>query len=489
MENRELVIERAHGLVRAAILENGQLCELHSEREAGDTRTETLYYGRVQAIRPSLHAAFVDIGEERNAFLPLEEGEAPRCGSWLIVQGTARQTTKTKGLRVTRRIQLAGRFLVLVPGETGIHLSRKIAGEALRSELYRMAQAACPEGCALIVRTATEGLSMQALEEEAQALRARWDAAVRKSLGMVRPGVLEKKEPLELRLARDLAGGGLSRIVTNSEACIQALGDAVKAGKIAQDTRIERFEERTQLLFDALNLETQIDKALKRRVWLPCGGYLVIDFCEAMTVVDVNSGKMTLGRDVEDTALRVNLEAVRETARQMRLRDVGGIIVLDLIDMQREKDREAVLAAMEEAAVCDRSQVHVEGFTRLGLLELTRKRKEEQLRKRLCTTCGTCRGTGEVLGGGEAARRALWQVRRMALSGQRGPFVIQCAAAAAQALEEMGAPAGVEVYALAMPGRHPERFDVEQLGEGDPPPKGAKRLQTSLDQDQKEVEI
>lgn len=489
MEKRELVIERAHGLVRAAVLEDGLLCELHSEREAEDAQTETLYYGRVQAIRPSLHAAFVDIGEEKNAFLPLEDTQTLRCGSWLIVQGAARQTTHTKGLRVTRRITLAGRFLVLVPGETGIHLSKKIAGEKLRAELYRMAQTACPQGCALIVRTATEGLTMQALEEEAQQLRARWDAAVRKSLGLVRPGVLEQKEPLEMRLARDLAGGGLARIVTNSASCAKALGDAAKAGKIPQDTPIEHFEERTQLLFDALNLETQIDKALKRRVWLPCGGYLVIDFCEAMTVVDVNSGKMTLGRDVEDTALRVNLEAVREAARQMRLRDVGGIIVLDLIDMREEAHREAVLAAMEEAASCDRSQVHVEGFTKLGLLELTRKRKGEQLRKRLCTTCGTCRGTGEVLGGGEAARRALWQVRRMALSGQRGPFVIECTSSAVQTLEEMGAPDGVEVYVLSMPGRHPERFDVEQLGEGNPAPKGAKRLQTATEQDQKEVEI
>lgn len=478
MEKRELVIERSPGYIRAAVLEEGRLCELHDEREEGSARTETLFYGRVQAVRPSLNAAFVEIGLELNAFLPLREGEVLRGGQWLIVQGAAQQSTQTKGLRVSRKIQLAGRFLVMVPGESGVHVSQKVRDPRRRQELYRMAQSVCPQGYALIVRTATEGVTAQTLEAEARELDERWKAAVRKSLGMIRPGVLMARETLDMRLVRDLAGQGLERIVTNSPDCIQAVHAAMQEGKIAPETRAEFFDEekRAQRLFDALNLETQIERALRRRIWLPCGGYLVIDFCEAMTVIDVNSGKMTQGTDVEETALRVNLEAVYESARQIRLRDVGGIVIIDLIDMQEEASRDAVIAAMKEAAAQDRVPVSVEGLTRLGLLELTRRRGDAQLGRNLRTTCSCCHGLGEVLSSEEVARRAMRQAHRMVLSGQRGPFVIRCGAAAAQELEKMALPMEAEVYALAAPGYHREKFDIEQMGEEKSPPQGAKRL-------------
>ena len=472
---RELLIDDAPGYLRAAVVEDGRLCEIHGEKSGGAGETESVFYGRVQAIKPSLKAAFVDIGTPLNAFLPLADERLLRCGDMVIVQGQAKQATETKGLRVTQKINLAGRWLVLIPGQSGVHISKKVKDPALREALMELAQAICPPGCGLIVRTASEGVTQQLLEEEASALHACWQEIQKKASGMTKPGLLHGRLPLHMRLIRDMRD--LSRVVISSQAGYDALLAAQREQRIAAQTRIELYREDKQLIFDAFGIETQIDRALRRRVWLPCGGYLVIDFCEAMTVIDVNSGKMILGRDLEETALRVNLEAAEEIARQLRLRDVGGIVMVDFIDMRREEHRQALLARMKEALSGDRSPTTVEGITRLGLMEITRKRAHTQLNRALCVPCSYCSGDGELLSGEEVARRALRQVRRMRLSGQRGPFVIRCAPSAAQALEAMPLPAeDMQIHVLAAPGRHAERFEIEQTGDGVLVPREAKAL-------------
>ena len=472
---RELLIDDAPGYLRAAVVEDGRLCEIHGEKPGGAGETECVFCGRVQAIKSSLKAAFVDIGAQLNAFLPLSDGDTLRCGDWVIVQGQAKQATETKGLRVTAKLNLAGKWLVLVPGQSGVHISKKVKNQELRNVLTDIAQRICPPNCALIVRTASEGVTQPMLEEEAHALHAVWQEIEKKAAGMRKPGLLHGRLPLHMRLVRDMRE--LSRIVINSQAGYDALLDAQRAQQIDAHTQIELYREDRQLIFDAFGIEAQIDKALRRRVWLPCGGYLVFDFCEAMTVIDVNSGKMILGRDPEETALRVNLEAAEEIARQLRLRDVGGIVMVDFIDMRLEEHRQALLLRMKEALSGDRSPTTVEGITRLGLMEITRKRAHTQLHKALCVSCSYCSGDGAVLSGEEVARRALRQVRRMLLSGQRGPFVIRCAPSAAQALEAMRVPVeGAQAYALAVPGKHAEKFDIEQIGEGVPVPREARPL-------------
>lgn len=470
---RELLIDDAQGYLRAAVVEDGRLCEIHGEKSGGAGETESVFYGRVQAIKSSLKAAFVDIGTELHAFLPLADDSTLRCGDWVIVQGQAKQATDTKGLRVTAKLNLAGKWLVLVPGQSGVHVSKKVRDPELREALLDIAQEICPPDCSLIVRTASEGVTQPLLEEEAHALHAVWQEIQEKAAGMTKPGLLHGRLPLHMRLIRDMRE--LSRIVISSQAGYEALLAAQRAQQIDAHTRIELYREERQLIFDAFGIEPQIDKALRRRVWLPCGGYLVLDFCEAMTVIDVNSGKMILGRDLEETALRVNLEAAEEIARQLRLRDVGGIVMVDFIDMRLEEHRQALLLRMKEALSGDRSPTTVEGITRLGLMEITRKRAHAQLHKALCVSCSYCTGTGEVLSGEEVARRALRQVRRMLLSGQRGPFVIRCAPPAAQALEAMPAE-HAQIYALAVPGKHAEKFDIEQIGEGVPVPREARPL-------------
>ena len=472
---RDLVIDDAPGYLRAAVLVEGRLCEIHGEKSGGAGETESVFYGRVQAIKPSLMAAFVDIGTPLNAFLPLADGSTLRCGDFVIVQGQAKQATETKGLRVTDKINLAGKWLVLIPGQSGVHISKKVKNPELRDVLTDIAQSICPPDCALIVRTASEDVTQPILEEEARALYAVWQEIGKKAAGMTKPGLLHGRLPLHMRLIRDIRE--LSRIIISSQAGYDALLAAQREQRIDAQTRIELYREDRQLIFDAFGIEPQIDKALRRRVWLPCGGYLVFDFCEAMTVIDVNSGKMILGRDPEETALRVNLEAAEEIARQLRLRDVGGIVMVDFIDMRQEEHRQALLAHMKEALSGDRSQTTVEGITRLGLMEMTRKRAHTQLHKALTVSCSYCSGDGAVLSGEEVARRALRQVRRMLLAGQRGPFVIRCAPSAAQALEAIPAQ-GAQVFALAVPGRHAEKFDIEQIGEDVPIPREAKPLKT-----------
>ena len=470
---RELLIDDSPGYLRAAVVEDGRLCEIHGESTGSAGETESVFYGRVQAIKPSLKAAFVEIGAPLNAFLPLADGSTLRCGDWVIVQGQAKQATETKGLRVTDKINLAGKWLVLVPGQSGVHVSKKVRDPELREALTGIAQEICPPDCALIVRTASEGVTQPLLEEEARALHAAWQEIEKKAAGMTKPGLLHGRLPLHMRLIRDMRE--LSRIVISSQTGYDALLAAQREQKLDAQTRIELYREDRQLIFDAFGIETQIDKALRRRVWLPCGGSLVFDFCEAMTVIDVNSGRMILGRDLEETALRVNLEAADEIARQLRLRDVGGIVMVDFIDMRREKHQQALLARMKEALAGDRSPTTVEGITRLGLMEITRKRAHAQLHKALCVSCSYCTGTGGVLSGEEVARRALRQTRRMLLSGQRGPFVIRCAPTAAQALDALSVE-NAQIYALAAPGRHAERFDIEQIGEGVPVPREARLL-------------
>lgn len=474
--NRELIIDDAGGYMRAAILEDGELFEILSEKQKADAQAETIYYGRVQAIRPSVGAAFVDIGDELNAFLPMDDGMKLRCGEMIIVQGLAKQTSENKGLRITAKINLAGKWLVLLPGEYGVHISKKIKDPTLREALSQIGNRMVKPGFGLIIRTASGDVTEEMLVRESQELMELWERILLKSHGMTKPGVLHQRERLDMRLARDLRD--LSRIVVNSQKGFAKLTDAARAQKIGEGVRIERYEEQSQLIFDAFSIEPQIDKALKKRVWLPCGGYLIIDFCEAMTVIDVNSGKMVLGRDLEETALRVNLEAASEIARQMRLRDMGGIIIVDFIDMKEEAHQRKLLDEMKSLVNRDRAQVKIEGITRLGLMEMTRKRVQAPLHKQMRTGCSYCSGSAEILSAEETARRALRQVRRMVLASQRGPFVIRCAPGCAQALASMKIPLdSPQVYALSVAGKHAEKYDIEQIGAGVQPPKEAAALE------------
>jgi len=472
------VIDYAPDMLRAAVLEDGKLCEVHHERRENTKLTESLFYGRIQSIRPSVGAAFVDIGEAQNAFLPLDADVNLKCGDCLIVQGTAVQAVETKGLRVSSTINLAGKWLVLVPGAQGVRLSKKIKDSQLREALMQAVEPVCPQGCGLIVRTASSDVTLEALHAEAGQLYTLWRQIEARSAGMTKPGLLHAPLGLAMQLARDL-GSTLSRVVTNGHVQHALMLEAQENGWIPEAADIQMYDE-TQtrtLLGDTYELDAQIDKALRRRVWLDCGGYIVFDSCEALTVVDVNSGKMVLGRDTEDTALRVNLEAAREIGRQLRLRDIGGIIVVDYIDMKEETHRQQLLDEIKRVSLFDRSQVTVSEVSRLGLVEMTRKRKGELLQAAMQTACKRCGGEGRFLSAQETAHRALRQLRRMLLAGQRGPFLICAGPQAVQALCEMHIPdTTTPVYALGEQGKHADRFEIRQLDIAAKVPHGAVQL-------------
>ena len=472
---RTLLIEHTPNIIRTALFEDEKLSDIHQERRKSKKLTESLFLGRVQAIRPSVCAAFIDIGEPLNAFLPLGENSTLKCGDYVIVQGTAVQAVDTKGLRVTDAINLAGKWLVLVPEAGDVRISKKIKDTALRESLLEAVTPLCPEGCGLIVRTASGDVTLEALSNEVQELHALWQSVCRKAEGARKPGVIHAPLSLDMRSIRDL-GGTLGRVITNSSACFEQLLEAKQSGWLQEEAKIELFSEERQLMCDAFALDMQTDKALKKRVWLDCGGYLVFDNCEAMTVVDVNSGKMVLGRNTEDTALRVNLEAAQEIARQIRLRDIGGMIVADFIDMREEAHRMQLIEAMKTAVLLDRAKVHVYGMTRLGLLEMARTRKGEQLSRAMQTACKVCGGDGVLLSAEEAALRALRQIRRMHIAGQRGPFLIKCSVPSANALAQMQIECDTPVFAMGENGKHAAWFDIQQLDVNAQMPKGAVQL-------------
>lgn len=470
---RELIVDRSLGMTRAALLEDGALCELHIEPDGGGKRTGGLYLGRVETIKPSVCAAFVDIGLEKNAFLPLGSEEPPRCGEMILVQAKAVQATETKGLRVTRRVSLPGALLALFPDGEGVRVSRKLTDPALRARLSALGEAIRPEGFGLTLRTASADADEAALRAELAALLARWDAARKKGAGMRAPGALEQRAPLELSLLRELSAAPLARIVTNDEASFSRLLAEREAGRLPAETAVEFYDEaaRGTLLFDAFALEGKIEKALARRVDLPGGGYLVIDRCEALTAIDVNSGRFSRALGAEDAAFAVDLEAAEELMRQLRLRNIGGIVVVDFIDLSSTERREALISRLRDVARADRAPVTVEGMTRLGLAELTRKRGGEELVRALCGPEHRVRAE-EALSPEERARSALRDVRRKALSGQRGPFLVRCPAPCAEAMARIGNPVDARVYVFTAPGK----AAVRQLAQGEALPDGAQAI-------------
>lgn len=482
---RELIIDDSFGCVRAALMEDGLLVEIHIEKQHAYDQAENLYYGRVQAVKPSLQAAFVDIGTQLHAFLPINDGVKLRCGDMIIVQGQAKQATESKGLRVTTNINLAGKWIVLLPDSSGVHISKKVKDPSLREELRLFGEKYCPCDCGLIVRTAGEEVTEQLLCDEIVSLHRLWQGILIKAKGMSKPGLLHTRLPLHMRLARDMQG--LDAIIINSECGFDALCEAQMQHVVSAQTRIVRHSEERQLIFDAYGIENLIDRALKKRVWLPCGGYLVIDYCEAMTVIDVNSGKMVLGRDLEDTALRVNLEAAKEVARQLRLRNLSGVIVVDFIDMQQDEHRQQLLECMQKETAQDRAKVSIEGLTRLGLMEITRRREGEQLHRILRGSCSYCSGAGEILSADEVARRAMRQISRMMISGQRGPFLIRCGASAAQAFSGISAPEDEQIYISISHGKHAEKYDIEQIGAGMSLPSDAVALKKGLNHEKSQT--
>ncbi|MDQ4051800.1 MAG: Rne/Rng family ribonuclease, partial [Actinomycetota bacterium] len=409
--DRVMVIRQRDDLTQIGVLEDKVLVEHYVARESQTSLIGNVYLGRVQNVLPSMEAAFIDIGKGRNAVLYAGEVNwsalghkegAPRkiesvlsSGQTILVQVT-KDPVGHKGARLTSQVSLAGRFLVYVPDGTTSGISRKLP-DTERSRLKSLLKEIVPDTAGVIVRTAAEGASEEELIRDVERLKSRWEDIEAKTKGSS-PKLLYGEPDLTLKVVRDLFTEDFTRLVIQGDDAWESVTDYVKSIAPDLEGRLEKYDPTNADIFTAFRVDEQIAKALDRKVWLPSGGSLIIDRTEAMTVVDVNTGKFTgSGGNLEETVTKNNLEAAEEVVRQLRLRDIGGIIVVDFIDMVLESNRDLVLRRLVECLGRDRTRHQVAEVTSLGLVQMTRKRIGTGLVEAFSENCPHCQGRGLIL--------------------------------------------------------------------------------------------
>jgi ribonuclease G len=405
--SEEVLINVTPRETRVAVVAAGVVQELLIERASGRGLVGNIYMGRVARVLPGMQSAFIDIGLERAAFLhvadiwenrepgkPIEKILAE--GSPLLVQ-VVKDPIGSKGARLSTQVSLAGRLLVYLPHDPHIGISQRIEDENGRAQLRDRLKELVPadEKGGFIVRTLAEAAAEEELAADIAYLRQLWATVRSRSLGARPPELLYQDLSLAQRVLRDMVGVDTARVLVDSRENHQKLVAFAQRYMPQLAARVEHYAGERPL-FDLYSVEDEIEKALSRRVDLKSGGYLIIDQTEAMTTIDVNTGGYVGSRNFDDTIFKTNLEAAQAIARQLRLRNLGGIIVLDFIDMQSESHRAAVLEEFKRALARDRTRVTVNGFTALGLVEMTRKRTRESLAHVLCEPCPTCGARGEV---------------------------------------------------------------------------------------------
>ncbi|MGP3958899.1 Rne/Rng family ribonuclease [Nonomuraea sp. 3N208] len=408
--DRMMVVRRQGDRTQIAVLEDGVLVEHYVNREASQSYVGNVYLGKVQNVLPSMEAAFVDIGKGRNAVLyagevnfdtagmegqPKRIESALKSGQSVLVQVT-KDPIGHKGARLTSQISLPGRYLVYVPDGSMTGISRKLPDKE-RTRLKSILKKVMPENAGVIVRTAAEGASEDELARDVARLSAQWESIQKKAKSASPPELLSAEPDLTIRVVRDVFNEDFTSLVVQGEEAWDTVDDYVKYVAPHLAERLSRWdgEQGDGDVFESYRIDEQLGKALDRKVWLPSGGSLVIDRTEAMTVVDVNTGKFTgQGGNLEETVTRNNLEAAEEIVRQLRLRDIGGIIVIDFIDMVLESNRDLVLRRLLECLARDRTKHQVAEVTSLGLVQMTRKRVGQGLLEAFSTLCECCNGRG-----------------------------------------------------------------------------------------------
>ncbi len=406
---RVMVVRQHADRTQIAVLEDGVLVEHYVDKASHQSYVGNVYLGKVQNVLPSMEAAFVDIGKGRNAVLYAGEvnfdasgleGESKRIESALKSgQSILVQVTKDpighKGARLTSQVSLPGRYLVYVPGASMTGISRKLP-DTERSRLKQILKQVMPEHAGVIVRTAAEGASEEELARDVARLAAQWEAIEKKAKTASAPDLLYSEPDLTLRVVRDIFNEDFSNLIIASDSEWDLVDEYVRYVAPHLADRMQRWDGDKDV-FAAYRIDEQLAKALERKVWLPSGGSLVIDHTEAMTVIDVNTGKFTgQGGNLEQTVTRNNLEAAEEIVRQLRLRDLGGIIVIDFIDMVLESNRELVLRRLLECLARDRTKHQVAEVTSLGLVQMTRKRVGSGLLEAFSVPCEHCNGRGVI---------------------------------------------------------------------------------------------
>jgi len=450
---REIIVNSESGEVRAAVLEDGVLVDLFIERSLHPRYAGNIYKGTVENVLPGMQAAFVDVGLERNVFLYVDDALAGRNGreggivreadgeeitvpnkkprsikdilkpgQEIIVQ-VSKEPIGTKGARVVTDITLPGRYVVLMPTVDYVGVSRRIDEDGERDRLKKIAQAAKPKRMGVIVRTVAEGLSQEDIASDIQFLVKLWRRIQARGRRAKAPALLHKDYDLVFRLVRDHFAEDVTQFIVDDPDDLKKVNDLVKMFPEPMRDKVHLYTGQ-EPIFDSYALEEEIARALRRKVWLACGGYLVIDHTEALTVIDVNTGKFTGSTCLADTVLKTNLEAASEIARQMRLRNIGGIIIADFIDMDDDDHQKQVVRKLEESLARDKTKASVLGFTQLGLVEMTRKKVQQGLAESMMKVCPMCDGRGRILSEETLAFRAMRAIKKEALSTSQPAMLV-----------------------------------------------------------------
>ncbi|MEA4849409.1 MAG: Rne/Rng family ribonuclease [Clostridiaceae bacterium] len=416
---KEIIIDAGSGQTRVALLENKELTEIYIERQSNERITGNIYKGRVENVLPGMQAAFVNIGLDKNAFLYVKDAlpntyfdedeeyadpaqykdyqidELLKTGQDIMVQ-IMKEPIDTKGARVTTHITLPGRFAVLMPTVEYIGISRRIEDDALRDKLKKLAEELKPKGMGLIIRTAAEDCTADDLSNDINFLLKLWDNIKQKQKTAAAPRIVHKDINIIYRTVRDMFTKDIDRLVINNKEHYEKVREMVTIISSHFKNKVEYYNKSYDI-FEFYQVEPQISKIINRKVWLKCGGYIVIDQTEALTSIDVNTGKHVGTVDLNDTVFKTNIEAAREIAKQLRLRDIGGIIIIDFIDMTDADHEGAVIEALKNALKKDRTRTNVLGMTQLGLVEMTRKKVRQRIEKILLAPCPYCKGEGRIL--------------------------------------------------------------------------------------------
>ncbi|MDH2916400.1 MAG: ribonuclease G [Gallionella sp.] len=420
--NEEIIINVTPQETRVAVMQQGVVQELHIERGSQRGLVSNVYVGKVKRVLPGMQSAFIDIGLERSAFLHVADiwenrinGDAAKPIEKVLFEGQSvlvqviKDPIGTKGARLSTQLSFAGRLLVYLPQESHIGVSQRIESEeereALRAKLAQVLPADYKGG--YIIRTMAEGATDDDLRADIAYLNKLWSNLQQQSQRLAAPSLLYKELDISLRVLRDFVNEGVTRILVDSRETHNRM-KAFATDYISAAVSMVDHYIGSRPLFDLYGVEDEIEHALSKRVDLKSGGYLIIDQTEALTTIDVNTGGFVGGRNFDDTIFKTNLEAAQVIARQLRLRNLGGIIICDFIDMDSAEHRDAVLEEFKKMLANDRTRVSVNGFSALGLVEMTRKRTRESLAHVLCEPCPTCQGRGQV----KTAQSVCYQILR-----------------------------------------------------------------------------
>jgi len=495
----EIIVNAGREETRVALLENGLVTEIYIDRKKDRGIASNIYKGRVMKVLPGMQAAFVDIGLEKSAFLyvgdvfdsaseyaPMMDDESLELevetkrkrangtqiedllqeGQEVTVQ-VSKEPISTKGARVTTYVSLAGRYLVMMPGVNHIGVSRRIEKVDERNRLRDIVKSLRKPNAGYIIRTASDGRTEEDFRSDIEFLSRLWDNLQRRRERSSAPALLHSELDLVFRVIRDVFTSDVDKMIIDSADEYQRVKEFIDSYIPAISRRVKLYD-RDEPIFETYGVEIEISRALGRKVWLKSGGYIILDQTEALTTIDVNTGRYVGKRTLEDTILKTNLEAVREIAYQLRLRNIGGIIILDFIDMEREDNRRRVYATLQEALSHDKAKTTISHISPLGLIEMTRKRVRESLGRTLCDSCPYCDGRGYIKSSRTICYEVFREIRKAFTGSEEKKALVTVNSLVADMLydeerlgvEELEKEFQKKIVIKADPNLHQEQYEV-----------------------------